>query len=51
MEWLRLIAAIFLGIAGMISLSRYFKSRNNGQLFVPVCFLLSASIFAYLAIW
>jgi len=49
MLWLQGGAAIFSGIAAVVSFVRYGKSKNKGQLFISCCFLLTAAIFGYLA--
>lgn len=51
MLWLQGTAAVFAGIAAAVSFYRYGKSKNKGQLFISCCFLLTAVIFGYLALW
>ena len=47
--WLDLLAAVFLDIAGIVSLVRYIKLRKPGQLFISLCFLGASGIFYVLA--
>jgi hypothetical protein len=48
MDWLRWVAAVAGGIAGLVSLSWYLKARNKGHLFTAVCFLFMSAVFFYL---
>jgi len=47
--WLQSAAAVFMGIAAVVSFIRYGKTKNKGQLFISCALLLAASIFGYLA--
>ena len=49
MEWLEWVAAIAFGIAAAANATSYAKSKNNGRLFMVICFLIAAVAFGYLA--
>jgi hypothetical protein len=48
--WLQSAAAVFAGIAAIVSFIRYGQTKNKGQFFVSCCFLMTAAIFGYLAL-
>jgi len=47
--WLQWTAAVFGGIAGVVNLGLYTRSKKKAFLFYAVTFLLMSGIFFYLA--
>ncbi len=43
--WLEVAAATLFDIAGIVSLVRFLKSRNKGQLFLALVFFTASSLF------